>query len=127
MRECVCVFVSEIVDMLECLKLYYYFSHSHSLPSSLSLSHPNQASILAGIHNSTLWREGKAWESIESEWKKKKGRLDAFFANKNDFRTYRLATRRGDLPCVPYLGERERERMGKGQRERERKRTSEIE
>ena len=51
---------------------------------------------------------------MESEYKKKKNRLDALFANKNDFKTYRSSTRKASLPCVPYLGvcgrERKRER-----------------
>ena len=57
------------------------------------------------------------WESLDAEWKRKKGRLDAFFSNQNDFRSYRSATRRGPLPCVPILGRREEEGEGESEKE----------
>ncbi len=61
-------------------------------------------SVLAGVRNSAVWQEGRGLELLDSEYRKKMNGFDAFFSNKNDFRSYRSVLRDVSVPVIPYLG-----------------------
>lgn len=63
-----------------------------------------KVSVLRGLHDSLVWQDRSLLESIDSESKKKRNRLESFFSEKRDFHTYRKALLQTEIPCVPYLG-----------------------
>jgi hypothetical protein len=61
-------------------------------------------SVLGGLHNSVTWQSGQWVESLDVEYKRKKSRIDAVFAEKGDFHKYRKVLTLGEKPCVLYVG-----------------------
>ena len=64
----------------------------------------DQMSVVGGLHSSVTWQEGQSGDGLDSESKKRRGRLDGLFAEKRDFHAYRKAVGRGEGACVPVVG-----------------------